>query len=529
MIIFPYFCKMIKRISYILVLLLLFAACTHKGISERLDEIDSLVIAEKYDSAYTVLLGIKESSITEPSDKAHYYLLQTQVGYLVNKPLETDSLLDKSIEYYKLHKDNGRLADGYYYKANREKQNGNYPQAILHCKQAEQLAQGLQQQYKIVERLAFLNERSGNYTLQLEYARKSLKLASQANNKNWMAYSYNNIGSAFSNLDDDDSAYYYFSRAIPYLKYIDKRYRAGFLTNTGMLYKEDYPEKAEELFLEALKCKETSAAYENLADVYYMMGKQDEAYRLWKKALIIDDGDYKDNVIHSILSYDIEHGHVEKACAHIDEIIHIKDSMLNKLKNDTIKDLQLRFDHEVSMREQKKITSYWRIGGLVAVVIILLFIIYAIWEWDKKKDEKHEVQMQINDYMSQIRELEASNKDVSKTIEELNKKIRNKLEELSPDLLQGQIYYEQIKNGEIRTLCNWTNKDEKLFIDYYKAIDYRTVHQIMSVKRKEPLTTHRLFYLLLKEMGKNDSQIQYLFSISDTAMKVLRSRTKEIE
>lgn len=167
---------MIKRFSYILVLLPLFAACTHKGISERLDEIDSLVIAEKYDSAYTVLLGIKESSITEPSDRAHYYLLQTQVGYLVNKPLATDSLLDKSIEYYKQHKDNSRLADGYYYKANREKQNGNYSQAILHCKQAEQLAQGLQQQYKIVERLAFLNKLSGNYTLQLNYARKSLKL-----------------------------------------------------------------------------------------------------------------------------------------------------------------------------------------------------------------------------------------------------------------------------------------------------------------------------------------------------------------
>ena len=520
---------MIKNLTYILVILPLLVACTHKGISERLDEIDSLVLAEKYDSACTVLSEIEESSVTKLSDKAHYYLLQTQVGYLVNIPLATDSLLDLSIEYYKQNNDNGRLADGYYYKANKEKQKGDYSQAILHCKQAEQLAQGLQQQYKIVERLAFLNELSGNYTLQLDYARKSLRLASMANNKNWMAYSYNSIGEAFSNLDNEDSAYFYINKVIPYIKYIDERYRTGFLTNIGMLYKEKNPEKAEFFFLESLKCRESTAAYENLADVYYMKGKQDEAYRLWKKALTINDGDYKDNVIHSILSYDIEHGHVEKACDHIDEIIHIKDSMLNKLKNDTIKDLQLRFDHEVSMREQEQITGYWKIGGLVGVVIILLMVIYAIWEWDKRKDEKHDVQMQINDYMSQIRELEATKKDVSKTIEELNKKIRNKLEELSPDLFQGQIYYEQIKNGETKTICNWTNKDEKLFVDYYKAIDYRTVHRIMSVKRKEPLTTHRLFYLLLKEMGKNDSQIQCLFSISDTAMKVLRSRTKEIE
>ena len=125
--------------------------------------------------------------------------------------------------------------------------------------------------------------------------------------------------------------------------------------------------------------------------------------------------------------------------------------------------------------------------------------------------------------MSQIRELKTSHEDVSETISELNKKIREKLEELSPQLLRGEMLYEQIKKGD------WTNKDEKLFVDFYKAIDYRTVHKIMSVKRKESLTTHRLFYLLLKEMGKNDSQIPEMFSISDTGMKVLRSRTKEIE
>lgn len=518
-----------KNILYILFAFPLFTACTHKGVPERLDEIDSLVFAEKYDSAYAVLSEIRESSITEASNKAHYYLLQTQVGYLVNKPLATDSLLDRSIAYYKDHKDNNRLADGYYYKAIREMLGGNYPQAILYSKKAEQRAQGIHQQYKIAEHLTFLNELSGNYTLQLDYARKSLRLASMANNKNWMAYSYNNIGEAFSNLDNDDSAYYYINKVIPYIKYIDRKHRAGFLTNIGMLYKEEFPEKAEELFLEALKCKETTAAYENLADVYYMTGKQEEAYRLWKKALTINDGDYKDNVIHSILSYDIEHGHVEKVCDHVDEIIHIKDSMLNKLKNDTIKDLQLRFDHEVILRKQEKVTSYWRIGGLAAAVLTLLLTIFIIWKQGRTKEKMHVAQMQINDYANQIRELETSNEDVSEAIKELNKKIKNKLEELSPQLLRGQMLYEQIKEGKIKTFYQWTNNDKKLFVEFYKAIDYRTVNSLMSVKRKESLTTHRLFYLLLKEMGKNDVQIQDMFSISDTAMKVLRSRTKEIK
>ena len=518
-----------RKYIYILVVLSILAACKQKGISERLDEIDSLVVAEKYDSAYSVLSEIKESFIVNLSDKAHYYLLLTQVGYLTNKPQTTDSLLDISITYYKNHNDNKGLAEGYYYKSNREMLAANYSQAILYCKEAELRAQGYRQQYKIAERLTFLNELSGNYTIQLDYAKKSLRLASLSKNKQWMAYSYNNIGEAFSNLDKYDSALYYIDKTIPYIKYIDDRDKAGFLTNVGMLYKRENKEKAKKIFLESLKYEETSAAYENLADIYYMMGKQEEAYKNWKKALAVDDNDYKDNIIHSILSYDIEHGQIEKVCDNVDEIIHIKDSMLNKLKNDTIKDLQLRFDHEVSMRKQEQITSYWRIGGLVAAILILLLIVYTIWKRSKMNDKMHEAQMQISDYMSQIRELKTSHEDVSETISELNKKIREKLEELSPQLLRGEMLYEQIKKGDLKTIYNWTNKDEKLFVDFYKARDYRTVHKIMSVKRKESLTTHRLFYLLLKEMGKNDSQIQQMLSISDTAMKVLRSRTKEIE
>ena len=526
---FLYFCRMMKKFIYTIAMLHLLVACTHKGVSERLDEIDSLIVSEKYDSAHSVLSEIRESSVTEPSDKARYYLLQTQVGYLVNKPLASDSLLDLAIVYFRQHKDYGRLADSYYYKSNSEMTAENYSQAIQYCKEAEQMAQGIHQQYKVAERISFLNELTGNYTLQLEYARKALKLAEFSNNKDWLAYSYGNLGAAFSNLDKYDSAKHYFKKTTPYIIYIDKRNKPRFLANIGMLYKRVDPKKAKEYFYESLKYVETTGVYEHLADIYYMEGKQDEAYKLWKKALSINDGDYKDNVIHNILYYDIEHGHVEKVCDNVDEIIHIKDSMLHRLKNDTIKDLQLRFDHEVAMRQQEQVTSYWRIGSLVAAVLLLLLIVYTLWKRSRMKDKMHDVQMQISDYMSQIRELEASNEDASATIIELEQKIKTVLKKMTPQLLRGQMFYEQIKDNKINSIYRWTKKDEKLFIEFYKVMDYRTVHQIMSVKRVEALTTHRLFYLLLKHMGKTDARIQEMFSISDNGIKVLKSRTKEIK
>ena len=344
-----------------------------------------------------------------------------------------------------------------------------------------------------------------------------------------VVYSYHNIASAFSYLDQYDSALYYVNKTTPYIIYIDEKNKAAFLANIGMLYKEEDLNKAKEYLLKSIDSKETSGALENLAEIYYTEGNKEEAYRLWKKALTINDGDNKDNIILNILSYDIEHGNVDKVCDNIDEIIHIKDSMLHQLKNDTIKDLQLRFDHEVAMRKQEQVTSNWKLGGLVLAVMLLLLAIYALVKRYKSKIEMQKIQMQIIDYQSQIREYKASGKDASETIERLNKQIIDKLEEISPKLKRGQLLYEQIKEGQVKSIYKWRKEDEKYFVEFYKFIDYRTVDRLTSVKRVETLTYHRLFYLLLKEMGKNDSQIQDLFGISSTAIKVLRSRVKEVE
>lgn len=526
----PYICKIMKKIVFVLIMVPLLGGCMHGNMKKDLDVIDSLVEAEDYDSAYSIVSDIEESAVTEPADRARYNLLMTQLSYLTGNPLPSDSKLDLAIAYFKENGDQAKLADCYYYKSNREVMKGDYSQAILYVKEAEQLAKGIGQQYKITERLTFLNELCGNYTLQLEYAKESLRLAKLADNKNWMAYSFSNIGAAFSNLDNFDSAHFYFKLTTPYIIYIkDEGKKAGFLTNIGMLYKDEDMEKAKDYFKESLKCKASSAAMENLADILFEEGKREEAYSLWKQALTINDGDYKDNIIHSILSYDIERGHIENICDNLDEIIHIKDSMLNKLKNDTIKDLQLRFDHEVAMHKQEKITSSWKIGALLIAIVLLLMVVYVIRKRSLMKDKMHEVQMQINDYTTQINELKASNGNVTEAVEELNLKIRLLLEEKAPELLRGKMLYDQIKDGKIDTIFKWSKNDEGLFVEFYKAIDYRSVNEIICKKRAGKITTHRLFYLLLRKMGKTDSQIQDLFSISDSAIKILRARTKEIK
>lgn len=546
-----------RKIKHLFVLLLLLTACNGIQVSERLNQIDSMVVREQYDSASVILKDVAETSMTA-EEQAHYDLLATQLGYLTNQPLPSDSLLDLAIAYYSKVGNHQKLADAYYYKSFRLRINQDFPQAIMYGKKAEQLAMNtndIRLQFKIVENLSYLNGLCENDQLQLQYAKKALDLAQNVQNENWMAYSYNKIMFAFYNLGQYDSALVYVQKTIPYIESVSGIDKAAFLMNIGVLCKEKDRDKAKEYFKKALTYGELPDTYEHLADVYYEEGNKEEAYRLWKKALTKESRYNKDNLIYSILSYDLEHGNLEEASKNLDEVIAIKDSMLYLLRNDTIKDLQLRFDHEVAMHEadEKLINAQWILLGLVLIVGVLAFYIYI----RRKKEEalEREHQMQLYAYTTEIDELKANKekalaqiseleshkehdslrigkleeeaKEAEVAIEKLKKNIRKLLDDESPKLKKGRMLYDRILNGE--TTSDWSSKDQALFNNYYGAINYRTYNRLRKVKRATKLNAHNMFYLIMKEMYKDDEKVRRILGISPEGLRTLRSRTKPIE
>ena len=526
-----YLCRMkMRKIIYLFATLLMLTACGGTRVSEKLDQIDSLIARDQIDSACVLLKEVAGASMIE-EDQAHYGLLATQLGYLSNDPLSSDSLLDLALIYYNKVENRQKLADAYYYKSYRSRINQAYPQAILYCKEAERFAINTNDNrlyYKIAENLSYLNGLCENDLLQLQYGKKALHIAQRAQNNNWIAYSYNRICYAFYNLGLQDSAYYYIEKTIPYIEYLADREKYAFLMNIGVLYKENEKEKAKEYFEKSLNFGELPEAYEHLADVYFAEGKNEEAYKLWKKALATDGIYEKGNLIYSILSYDLERGKLDEASANLDKVISIKDSIINVLRNDTIKDLQLRFDHEVAMRQQDQVTANWQKGVLAAVILMILLAAYILVRKGIEKIKMQEKQMQINDHVSHIRELEASGENAKEEIERLNKEIKKLTDEESPKLKQGRMLYDQIKDG--KPIKDWTIKEKRLFINYYKAIDYRTVSRIKKVKRRGPLTEHSLLYLILMEMyDQDEDKVIKILSISDSGMRTLKSRTRPVD
>ena len=175
-----------KRLIYILPLVVIAIACNNRTAEEKLVAIDSLVVQELYDSAYTVLTGIDTTLLNDMETRAHYYLLLVQTSRLIDHPLSSDSLLDIVINYYQDGTDATKLSDAYYYKAVGLYQKAAPKEVILYLKKAEKQAErsgNIRQQYKISEGISFINDLYGNYDIQLEYAKKMLTLSKVINNK----------------------------------------------------------------------------------------------------------------------------------------------------------------------------------------------------------------------------------------------------------------------------------------------------------------------------------------------------------
>lgn len=547
---------MIKKIVPLFFLPFLISACHGVQVSKRLEYVDSLIVKEQYDSASVILNDVATASLSA-EEQAHYYLLKTQLGYLISQPLESDSLLDLAIIYYNKVRNHQKLADGYYYKAYRSRINQDYPKAILYCKEAEIMANKTSDyrlRYKIAENLSFLNCLCEDNQIQLQYAKKALSLAEKVQNGNWIAYSYNNISFAFANLGQFDSACFYIEKTIPYIKYVRNFGKAEFLSNIGLLYKGKNTEKAKEYFEKALTYGEQPEILEHLADVYYDEGEKEEAYKLWKKALSMESRYAKDNLIHSVLSYNLKHGNLEEASENLDEIIAIKDSIITGLRNDTIKDLQLRFDHEVAMHEaDKKLISTQRLLlGLVIVVGIMAFYIY--YRRKKTETQEKEYQMQLYSYtteinqlkvnkdktQAQIRDLE-SRKDVDRqriseleeeinnaeiAIDDLQKDVKKLLDDKAPKLKKGRVLYDIIMDGG--TILKWDRSDDIYFVTYYEAINYKFSNRIRKTKRVARLTPHNTIYLILKDMGIDDNEIMRIMVLTPEGLRSIRMRTKPI-
>ena len=136
---------MIKKKSCILLLFLatiFMIGCKGGNVTAQLEQIDSLLVHDKVDSALNQLVNIPMKAIHNQEDSAFYFLLLTEAKYRKFGPNAPDSLfINYCIKYYKNSTDNEKLARAYYYKGIiGYKEGQNRKETIYLLKQAEDKA-----------------------------------------------------------------------------------------------------------------------------------------------------------------------------------------------------------------------------------------------------------------------------------------------------------------------------------------------------------------------------------------------------
>lgn len=255
------------------------------------------------------------------------------------------------------------------------------------------------------------------------------------------------------------------------------------------------------------------------------------------------------------MEYDIEHGKIDQVCERVNEIIAIKDSIINNLKNDTIKDLQTRFDHEVTLNaaNEKIIRWQWYLGFTSATCLILtilwlikrnkmkiilnereLEIQNLIIQVNGKQTELEKVERLIAQFFpqsdsdttqvsQQLLELKKQKEDTERECQELNEKIRNWAGAEAEKVREGALLINEVK--ENKSVRHWLNEQQEALIAFYFAINTDTAKRIH--KNYNKLTTKEVLYLILRDMNKSKEDISAIMGVDKNTLRTYEFRTKQ--
>lgn len=523
----------LKKLVWWLPLVALLIGCGGKPTAQELAEIDSLLWAEKNDSAYQIISTYDPASFKNESERAYYNLLMTHAACVTYHFPASDSLINEAIGYYKRTGDRERLADSYYYKGELYFQHEDWPKAIEIYKLAEEQAEqtdNIWLKYKIYDAIGGVNQQNGNYQMCLDYGRKALDYILRIGRRSSICGAYMQIATTFAFLQQTDSAAFYTDKAIPYLKdyqnVVGENIHPDFLSNIGYNYMAvGRYEEAKQYLAQSLKIRETAAAYEDLAWIYHKKGDAEYANLLRLKANAINDNWPKHKILYHLLQYDIEHQNLEGAEQKLYRMMAISDSLHKAQMDRTILEYQHRFDEQAAQEAHRRWLTWagTAMGSLLFIIVLLM--VYMRYRRAKERLVLTEQQMLISSYVNEIAQLkrQQTDTDTAQQIEELNGKIRELVERESPSLLKGKLLYEDIKNGG--TTSGWSNDDYKCFIDYYKAIDFRAYNRIQ--KKYQPKTAHNTFFLILYEMGMDDKDVRRIMGITQEAIRSTRYRIQQ--
>ena len=441
----------------VLTILLCFLAFSIAGCREGRDTAATLTEAEALmytspDSALQMLEGIPHSERLTGREQADYALLLTQARSRCRITATSDSLIRIATNYYLHSDDHDRKATALYYLGDVYTDMGKYTEAIVPLKQAEEALEEVHpnMQSLVYSKLGYLNRKSGNYELALDYYVKAVNMDRVSKKIEWFVSDLTNIlNLPLSKVQD--SASVYIKQLENMLSDARPELQAKAYNNIGVYYEDRQQKELAANYYQKAIHTSTSVpyrAYSNLARIYDEQGYIARADSLYQTALKTSVWSTKAYIYEALFKRYLNAGNYMEAFKYMEQYQAATDSFYNHREVQDIQELQAKYDYEVLMREKTESeNNLLRI--IVGSVCLLLLSILTIYHF--KNQYTRQLQT-LENMIHQISHLENKEKEMEDLVNKLNESLER---------------HQVLSNEFLRVKGKWTESEDILALGVY--------------------------------------------------------------
>lgn len=518
---------------------------TEDGVDRLLNSADEYM--EVYpDSALLFLKNIPQPERLSGRQRADYALLLTQArDKNCLDSLQSDSLIEIAVDYYKNGDDKIKAGKAFFYYGRLLPDNDTLAIQCYH--KALTMLEGTNENKYLgllMEYTGYLNFKQKMYDAAIENFKKSIVYYKPANYETGIVYAYRNIARGYYYKLNNDSAYWYTNKGLTLLNNENDSIKSDLLQMLGLVYfREKRYKEAVISFKQAIEnCKLTSDLYGyyiSLGRTYLNIGNLEEAESCFKLSLEhAGNNTFNQAGAHNYLC---QLKKKEKNYFKALRYKEISDSLLSIVHNENIQKqllyLQEQFYTEkikmenAQIRLEKSNQTYFYLFVLLMLLLVSAWLIYF---FHKRYQERHLSDLQaiqkneqiITDYALRIGELEQKGELGHKEIGLLNQKI----------LLLG------IENKKLRNNVNLDAiflinqlRDGSLLVEKLSSEEWQHIFDYLDLvfgsffsrlKEHYQLTKTDLILAALLKLGFSNEQLILVFDCLANSLFKMKQRLK---
>lgn len=492
-----------------------------------LAQISALSNRNEDDSAWVQLQRFRPSNQISEGDRALFFLLTIKTRYRLDKPAMPDTVIDQAIHIFKSEaRNDSLLADAWFYKGAVACDTGHisqYSPTIQCLHQAELIAEKHHYIYlldKIYEKLSNINLFSHQNNTALDYA-KRLSLMAESSKDNYLrACAAHQLLAVYYQMGQKDSIRFYARQCYKLKGYMPKNELPNYLNDMYMTLGPAYRKEAVKTLEGLVKSSQDPVIMGNLACLYNEEGYKQRADGLWTEALKTQDIGARVAILKDMIEHKQKDKQWKDVASLSRQLIVDNDSMSLLLQHNNIQKVQ---DSFATDQYREGIRHIGWIATGVVLLIILGVVLYYLWR--RHRDNKRIALLRSE--MEKMKTLRDELQKKQATRQEFITMMDHALEKLKErhalTFSHGRELYEDIHNNQ--STVSWRKSDFIDFIDYYMSVDLDFMFDV--VKKWRDLSPSEIFYLIIEHEGKSDEDTMKILAISDTALRVRRSRLRK--